>query len=51
MLSRESESIPDSPIGEQIQVDFGHTKQRTLDNKEVKLNFIAFVLSISRYKL
>lgn len=44
------EAIPDSPMGEQIQVDFGHTKQKTVDNKEVKLNFIAFVLSHSRYK-
>lgn len=44
------EAIPDSPMGEQIQVDFGHTKQKTVDNKEVKLNFIAFVLSNSRYK-
>ena len=35
--------------GEQIQVDFGHTKQKTSDNKEMKLNFIAFVLSNSRY--
>ncbi|WP_067726509.1 IS21 family transposase [Oceanobacillus damuensis] len=44
------EAIPDSPMGEQIQVDFGHTKQKAVDNKEVKLNFIAFVLSNSRYK-
>ncbi|WP_373315126.1 transposase [Robertmurraya siralis] len=47
---RDYEAIPDSPMGEQIQVDFGHTKQRTHDNKEIKLNFIAFVLSNSRYK-
>jgi len=44
------EAIPDSPMVEQIQVDFGHTKQKAVDNKEVKLNFIAFVLSNSRYK-
>lgn len=44
------EAIPDSPMGEQIQVDFGHTKQKAVDNKEIKLNFIAFVLSNSRYK-
>src|SRR5690606_6955069 len=44
------EAIPDSPMGEQIQVDFGHTKQKAVDNTEVKLNFIAFVLSNSRYK-
>nr|WP_227936010.1 IS21 family transposase [Alkalihalobacillus deserti] len=47
---RDYEAIPDSPMGEQIQVDFGHTKQKTSDNKEAKLNFIAFVLSNSRYK-
>lgn len=47
---RDYEAIPDPPMGEQIQVDFGHTKQKTPDNKEVKLNFIAFVLSNSRYK-
>lgn len=47
---REYEAIPDSPMGEQIQVDFGFTKQRTINNKEVKLSFIAFVLSNSRYK-
>ncbi|MBB6454553.1 transposase [Salirhabdus euzebyi] len=44
------EAIPDSPMGEQIQVDFGFTKQKTHDNKEVKLGCIAFVLSNSRYK-
>ncbi|MCA0172975.1 IS21 family transposase [Bacillus sp. RAR_GA_16] len=47
---REYEAIPDSPMGQQIQVDFAHTKQKTSDNKEMKLNFIAFVLSNSRYK-
>ncbi|MEQ6376783.1 IS21 family transposase [Bacillaceae bacterium S4-13-56] len=47
---RDYEAIPDLPFGEQIQVDFGHTKQKTSDNKEVKLNFIAFVLANSRYK-
>jgi len=37
-------------MGEQVQVDFGHTKQKAVDNTEVKLNFIALVLSNSRYK-
>ncbi|WP_083391465.1 IS21 family transposase [Halobacillus karajensis] len=49
-LPRNYEAIPDQPMGEQMQVDFGHTKQRTPDNQEVKLSFIAFVLSNSRYK-
>lgn len=44
------EAIPDPPMGEQMQVDFGHTRQKTVDNKEAKLNFIAFVLSHSRQK-
>jgi transposase len=47
---RDYEAIPDKPMGEQVQIDFGHTKQKTPANKEVKLNFIAFVLSNSRYK-
>lgn len=47
---RSYEAIPDLPMGEQVQVDFGHTKQKSIDNTEVKLNFIAFVLSNSRYK-
>nr|WP_240510223.1 IS21 family transposase [Virgibacillus profundi] len=44
------QAIPDQPMGQQIQVDFGHTKQKTIEGKEVKLNFICFVLSHSRYK-
>ena len=46
------EAIPDPPMGEQMQVDFGHTRQKTVDNKEAKLNFIAFVLShfLQKYK-
>lgn len=47
---RTYEAIPDPPMGEQIQIDFGHTKQKTTENKEIKLNFIAFVLSHSRLK-
>src|SRR5437764_11860142 len=27
------EAIPDPPMGEQLQVDFGQTKQKTVDNK------------------
>ncbi|MED4019180.1 IS21 family transposase [Sutcliffiella cohnii] len=49
-LPRSYEAIPDPSMGEQLQVDFGHTKQDTIDNKEVKLSFIAFVMSHSRYK-
>lgn len=44
------EAIPDPPMGKQAQVDFGQTVQRRPDGKEVKLYFISFVLSHSRYK-
>ncbi len=37
-------------MGEQMQVDFGETWQDTPDKRKVKLYFIAFVLSHSRYK-
>jgi len=47
---REYEAIPDLPMGEQVQVDFGQTVQETPEGKKVKLYFIAFVLSNSRYK-
>jgi transposase len=47
---RDYEAIPDPEMGKQIQVDFGETRQKTPENKTVKLYFIAFVLSNSRYK-
>lgn len=34
----------------QIQVDWGQTKQMSRNKEEVKLYFISFVLSHSRYK-
>jgi len=37
-------------MGKQIQVDWGETKQKTTEKKEIKLYFIAFVLAHSRYK-
>lgn len=37
-------------MGEQMQVDFGQTWQETPNKRKVKLYFIAFVLSHSRYK-
>lgn len=48
--TRAYEAIPDPPMGQQAQVDFGQTKQITPDGKEARLNFISFVLSHSRYK-
>jgi len=44
------EAISDPPMGQQCQVDFGQTIQKTPEGKEKKLYFISFVLSHSRYK-
>lgn len=44
------QAIPDPPMGQQAQVDFGQTKQKTSEGKEKNLYFISFVLSHSRYK-
>jgi len=49
-VTRDYEAVPETPLGAQIQVDFGETKQHTPDNKTVKLYCISFVLSHSRYK-
>ena len=48
--SRSYEAVPEMEMGEQMQVDFGETWQDTPDKRKVKLYFIAFVLSHSRYK-
>src|SRR5690606_26817045 len=48
--NRAYEAIPDPKMGEQVQVDFGETWQLTPEKRKVKLYFIAFVLSHSRYK-
>ncbi|GAA0496883.1 IS21 family transposase [Salinibacillus aidingensis] len=44
------EAIPDRPMGQQAQVDFGETKQKTTEGRWKKMYFISFVLSRSRYK-
>lgn len=44
------QAIPDPPMGQQAQVDFGETTQKTTADKSIKLYFISFVLSHSRYK-
>ncbi|QHT48590.1 IS21 family transposase [Bacillus sp. SB49] len=49
-LVRQYEAIPEQPMGKQLQVDWGETKQKTTDRKEIKLYFIAFVLAHSRQK-
>lgn len=48
---RQYEAIPDPPMGQQAQVDFGHTKQTTTNGGEIPLHFISFVLSHARYKV
>lgn len=42
--------VPELPMGKQIQVDFGETRQLTTEGQHKKLYFIAFVLAHSRYK-
>lgn len=49
-IPRQYLAVPELPMGHQIQVDWGQTKQRTSEDKLIKLYFIAFVLSNSRYK-
>ncbi|MCM3738573.1 IS21 family transposase [Bacillus cytotoxicus] len=50
VIVRQYEAVSEQPMGKQIQVDWGETKQKTKAKKEVKLYFIAFVLAHSRYK-
>ncbi|KIQ93602.1 Transposase [Anoxybacillus thermarum] len=47
---RQYEAVPDPPMGQQAQVDFGQIRVKDQQGKEVQLYFIAFVLSHSRYK-
>lgn len=47
---REYEAVVEQPMGKQMQVDWGETRQKTKDKKDVKLYCICFVLSNSRYK-
>ncbi|WP_438311380.1 IS21 family transposase [Sporosarcina sp. FA9] len=42
--------VPELPMGKQIQVDFGETRQLTTEGQYKRLYFIAFVLARSRYK-
>ena len=48
--TRQYTAVAEQPMGKQIQVDWGETKQKTVNKTEVKLYFIAFVLANSRYK-
>jgi len=44
------EAVEELPMGKQVQVDWGEIKVKNTVKKEVKLHFISFVLSHSRYK-
>jgi transposase len=48
--ARSYQAVQELPMGKQAQVDFGQTKQKTTSGKEIKMYFISFVLSHSRYK-
>ena len=48
--TRTYEATEEQPMGKQMQVDWGETRQKTTDKQEVKLYCICFVLSRSRYK-
>ncbi len=48
--AREYEAVVEQPMGKQMQVDWGETRQKTNNKKEVKLYCIFFVLSHSRNK-
>ncbi len=50
ILSRQLESVEDPPMGSQIQADFGETKVKDVHGRWVKLHFMSFVLSHSRFK-
>lgn len=47
---RDHEAVADLPMGQQIQVDWGEIIVKNQEKKAVKLYFITFVLSHSRYK-
>ena len=43
-------AVPELPPGKQTQVDWGQSRQNKVGGGQIKLYFIAFVLSHSRYK-
>jgi transposase len=47
---RDYSTVPDLPMGLQIQVDFGQTRVPSTDGTFKRLYFIGFVLAHSRYK-
>lgn len=47
---RMHEAVEELPMGQQVQVDWGEITGKNIENKDIKLYFITFVLSHSRYK-
>lgn len=47
---REYSTVPELPMGQQIQVDFGQLRVMTTEGTSKRLYFIGFVLAHSRYK-
>src|SRR5690606_38867668 len=50
LSERDYSTVPELPMGLQIQVDFGQKRLPTTDGKYKRLYFIGFVLAHSRYK-
>lgn len=50
VLARRFGAIPELPMGKQMQVDFGEIKVRSTIGNSVKLYFVGFILSHSRFK-
>ncbi len=50
LSEREYSTVPELPMGQQIQVDFGQTNVPVTDGNTKRLYFIGFVLAHSRYK-
>lgn len=50
VLGRNYSTVPDLPMGQQLQVDFGQIKLPTTNGTFKRLYFIGFVLAHSRYK-
>jgi len=47
---RDFSQLPQTPYGQEAQVDFGETSMRTVEGKRKKVYFFAIVLSRSRHK-
>ncbi len=50
LSEREFSAVPELPMGQQIQVDFGQKRMPTSDGTYKRLYFIGFILASSRYK-